>query len=164
MKKIILLSLIALSVVFSGCQTGLPTNGLHEARSDEEATAACQGAGMSYWEPSDENQTRTWSPDTLRISYELPANTSVLFVATENDTVLGVTHATTNETIVAEGVPFDLSRNLSGTHTVSVRMYSDANGNESFDRDTDTVCRTDGERVQTGAKTIDFSALNSSAA
>lgn len=157
MKKAVLSFLIALLVVLSGCQVGLPTNQAPETTAADQAVASCQGAAVNYWGLNDENRTPAWAPDTLRISYQLPANASVLFVATENDTVLGVTHVGADEAVVADGVPFVLNRNLSGTHTVSVRVYADVDENEEFDRNTDSVCHTDGESVETDNRTIDFS-------
>lgn len=129
-----------------------------------EDAVVCENASVSYWGLDDPNRSQTWASDTLRLGYGLPANVSVFFVAYENDTILGTTHITTDESVAADGDTFTLNTSLSGTHTVNVKLYTDTNGNGTYDPGTDAVCRQseEGNVIQTGAVSLNFSAFNAS--
>lgn len=121
----------------------------------------CGHASVSYWGSNGSVEREAWTQNTLRLKYALPANVSVFFVAYENDTVLGIKHITTESSVAADGDTFTLNTQLSGTHTVNVKLYEDTNRNGDFDPDVDTVCRHNGAIVQTGTKTLNFSAFDS---
>lgn len=127
-----------------------------------EDADVCENASVSYWGLDDPNRSQTWASDTLRLGYGLPANVSVFFVAYENDTVLGVIHISTDESVAADGDTFTLNTKLSGMHTVNVKMYTDTNGNGAYEAGTDAVCRQNGDVVQTGAVSLNFSKFNAS--
>lgn len=164
MRNRILLAIVVLSSIFSGCQGFAPVD-----QSKNEAIPSsvgnsmeCENVSVSYWRLNDANQTQTWSPDTLRLGYGLPANVSVFFVAYENDTILGVNHVTTDEAVVADGSTLRLNSELSGSHKVHVKVYHDTNENGDFDSQSDSVCHLDGKEIRTRAATLNFSEFNSS--
>lgn len=164
MRNRILLAIVVLSSIFSGCQGFAPVD-----QSKNEAIPSsvgnsmeCENVSVSYWRINDTNRTQTWSPDTLRLGYGLPANMSVFFVAYENDTILGVNHVTTDEAVVADGSTLRLNSELSGSHTVHVKVYHDTNENGDFDSQSDSVCHLDGNEIRTRTATLNFSEFNSS--
>lgn len=103
----------------------------------------------------------------MRIGYTLPRNASVFFVAYENGTVLGHTHATNEGVeypIASDGDEVRLEKPLEGSHTIRVVAVADANGNGVFEPATDPPCRSDdGGIVQAGPRTVDFDAFGTPA-
>ena len=55
-----------------------------------------------------------------------------------------------------------LDEPLTGEHTIRVVMYADRDGDGEFDPASATPCRYEGEVVQAGPETVDFSAFPSS--
>lgn len=164
MRKRTFLVLVVLLSVISGCQGAVPSGQSKNSGTLSSASVdsvGCTGASVSYWGLENHNRTQTWSSDTLRLGYGLPANASVFFVAYENGTVLGVTHVTTNETVAADGDTFPLNTQLSGMHTINVKLYEDTNGNGNFDPKADTVCRNNGTVIETGTRPLNFSRFDS---
>lgn len=120
---------------------------------------------VSFYGLSNPNLHR-WDPDEVRIGYMIPPArlpASVLFVAYENNTVLGTKHVTT-EGITVDGAVVALDDRLDGNHTVRVVTYSDTNDNGQFDPSIDTPCHRDGQVVQTTPRTINFSAIQNTPA
>lgn len=165
MRDRIVLALIVLSSVLSGCQGAVPSGQSDNAGKLSMASGdavECENASVSYWGLEDPNQSQTWASDTLRLGYGLPANSSIFFVAYENDTIIGVTHISTDESVAADGDTFTLNTQLSGEHTVTVKMYTDTNGNDTYDSDTDAVCHQNGDVIQTRTVSLNFSEFNTS--
>lgn len=137
------------------------TNTTNTTSTANTINSGCGRASVSYWGLNGSVEMQAWTQNTLRLKYVLPANVSVFFVAYENNTILGIEHVNTTSSVAADGEPFTLNTQLSGTHTVNVKLYEDTNGNGDFDPDVDTVCRHNGAIVQTGTKTLNFSAFDS---
>jgi hypothetical protein len=162
-QRVLLVSIVLLSVL-SGCAGSAPKNDMEISKSKATASTThsqCETASISYSGSNDSVRTQTLDSNTLRLGYGLPANASVLFVAYENGTVLGVKHVTTESSVAATGVTFSLNTQLSGTHTVNVVVYEDTNENGDFDPNVDTICRHNGKTVQTGADRFNFSGTDS---
>jgi len=114
---------------------------------------------VAFWGLQGPTTERLWSPDRVRIGYTLPANASVFFVVYEDDTVLGVSHATNFDpdyAIASDGAEIHLDTALEGTHTIRVVAVADVNRNGEFDPATDVPCRSHGAVARAGPETIDF--------
>lgn len=168
-RPILAVSLASL-LLLSGCLAGTagsasPTDQpITSASPSPTPYAASSGCvdGVSFWGLAGPTTEQLWDPDRIRIGYTLPPNTSVLFVAYENDTVLGTTHAVNTDTeyaIASDGDVIRLEHELHGNHTIRVVAVADSNRNGVFDPEVDRACRRDGTLVQAGPRTIDFSAV-----
>jgi hypothetical protein len=82
----------------------------------------------------------------------------VLFVAYENETVLGSIHQRTREGYHADGAGIPIDDSLEGNHTIRVVVYTDTNLNARFDPTIDELCRDDGQAIQAGPRTVNVSA------
>lgn len=108
---------------------------------------ACDGGWVSYWGTG--NAGMLWSEDgQLRVGWTVPGNQSTLFVAFENETVVGVDHVRYDQSVTADGagVPVD---DDSGTGRYAVVAMLDVNGNGEYDPGTDRPCSDDEDGVET---------------
>lgn len=154
-------TVVAGLLLFAGCLGGVvgPSN---DTGSTPTTTANSPSAcvdDVSFWGLQGPTSERLWSPDRVRIGYTLPPNASVFFVAYEDDTVLGVTHARNGDpdyAIASDGDEIHLETALEGTHTIRVVAIADVNRNGEFDPGTDVPCHSNGALAQAGPETIDF--------
>lgn len=83
-----------------------------------------------------------WDPDRIRISYTVPSNTSILFVALVDNSIAGVeSEQTRNSSTTADGGSIQLREPLSGEHRVEVLIFNDANSNGQLDSGVDNPCQ-----------------------
>ena len=153
-------TVVAGLLLFAGCLGGVggPSNDSGSTPTTATSPSACVD-DVSFWGLQGSTTERLWSPDRVRIGYTLPPNASVFFVAYEDDTVLGVTHATNFDpdyAIASDGDVIGLKTALEGTHTIRVVAVADVNRNGEFDPATDVPCRSNGALAQAGPETIDF--------
>lgn len=169
------LTVVLVSIVLSGCTTFSDTNSdstaatPHSTSDSNQATppetptseallasgtACTDGLQVGFWgliEPS------FWGQDRVRITSEVPAHTSVLFVAYVDDSIAGVSAEHTQERpVVSDGGTIELDEPRSGEHTVTVVVFNDTNDNRRLDRDMDEPCENGGGIVQTVPKRINF--------
>lgn len=156
---------VGLIVVLAGCLAGTGIGGTPPTPQPSTAPGATSDGcpkWVSFYGLGSPGET-LWAPDEIAIGYTVPANTSVLFVAYENGTVLGVNHVSTEGLeygVTADGDRVSLGHALEGTHTLRVVAYRDVDANGEFDSGTDRPCKHDGEVVDAGPKLIDFSEID----
>jgi hypothetical protein len=118
---------------------------------------ACDGGWVSYWGTG--NAGMLWRDDgQLRVGWTVPGNRSTLFVAFENETVVGVDHVEYEGSVTADGagVPVD---DDDGTGRYAVVAMLDANGNGEYDPGTDRPCSDDEDGIErTGWLWVDWDA------
>ena len=145
-RKAAVLALLALLGILSGCVGTPPATSGGTDQNCENIRS------LAFYKAHD---FHSWEADKLRIGYETSGPTEILFVAYENDTVLGMNYVTSRQAMASDGDYVPLDRPLSGNHTVQVRAYGDENGNGKFDPQTDTRCS-----AQTKPLSQNFSSLN----
>ncbi|MBV0900446.1 PQQ-binding-like beta-propeller repeat protein [Haloarcula salina] len=169
-----LLAVVLVSIVLSGCTTfsdtdsdstatPLTTPDSNQTTPSESATSAAllasgsactDGLQVGFWglmEP------KFWGQDRIRITAEVPANMSVLFVVYVDDSISGVSAEQTQEKPVAiDGGTIELDEPRAGEHTVTVVVFNDTNDNQRLDRDVDEPCKNGGGIVQTMPERINF--------
>jgi len=151
---------IAGLLLCAGCLGGVvgPSTDAGPTPTTANSPSACVD-DVSFWGLSGPTNEQLWSPDRVRIGYTLPPNASVFFVVYEDDTVLGVTHATNFDpdyALASDGDEIRLETALEGTHTIRVVAVADVNRNGEFDPATDVPCRSNGALAQAGPEPIDF--------
>lgn len=125
--------------------------------SSAERARVCEGAWVRLWGLDGEMAGRHWTPASIRLGFTIPAG-KALFVVYEAATILGTSHVTAGEHgLTADGHPVQLNQRLAGEHTIRAVLYADSDGNGGFDASTDTACQTDGDPIQAGPRTINFS-------
>ncbi|WP_436907851.1 hypothetical protein [Halosimplex marinum] len=112
---------------------------------------------IDFWRP--QNDTGGWTASNVRVSYTLPANTSIFLVAYVDGRVAGVSFDADygSDHYHVDGFGFDLDRAFTGPHLVQVAVYTDSNGNGRFDRGVDSPCLVDGEVLQAGPAHLNYS-------
>ncbi|WP_424002704.1 hypothetical protein ACOZ4I_02525 [Haloarcula salina] len=169
-----LLTVVLVSIVLSGCTTfsdttrdstatphatpdsnqTTPSEAPTSAALLDSGTACTDGLQVGFWgliEP------RFWGQDRVRITSEVPANMSVLFVAYVDDSIAGVSAEQTQERpVVSDGGTIELDEPRTGEHTVTVVVFNDTNDNQRLDRTVDEPCENGGGIVQTMPKRINF--------
>lgn len=119
--------------------------------------SVCEDSWVSFWGLDGQMDGRHWTPESIRLGYTIQTG-DALFVVYENETILGTSHVAVGENgLTADGDTIQLNERLSGEHTIRVVLYADSDGNGSFDPSTDTPCQTDGDPIQAGPRTINFS-------
>lgn len=125
--------------------------------SSAERARVCEGAWGRLWGLDGEMAGRHWTPASIRLGFTIPAGEAI-FVVYEAATILGTSHVAAGEHgITADGHPIQLNQRLAGEHTIRVVLFADSDGNGVFDGSTDTACQADGDPVQAGPRTINFS-------
>lgn len=119
----------------------------------------CNGARYLSFYPSDR---RGWTRQTIYVAYSLSSGANVALVVFEGETVLGTEDFSSPGGAAVDGQPIRLDEPLIGEHTIRVVMYADQNEDGEFDPASATPCRHEGEVVQAGPETIDFSQFPSS--
>lgn len=111
---------------------------------------------IGVWRP--QNDKGGWTQSTVRVSYTLPANTSIFLVTYVDGSLADVSFRADlgDSGYHVDGFGVDLNRSLSGVHLVQVVVYTDENETGQFDRSTDHPCLVDGTVLQAGG-TLDFS-------
>lgn len=145
--KSVAIALLAALIILSGCSGSAIPN---------SSSQNCAIDSLTFYRTG---EYHGWQSDKLRVGYELSGEADLLLVAYENATVLGETQITSEGGVAADGEPIPLNNALEGSHTVRVLAYEDTNQNGKFDPENDSQCS-----VQTESITVNFSALNQSAA
>lgn len=149
-----------LLVLLAGCVTGIggsqpstasyspqPVNGTSEIPCVQSIGFYSLAPMPNYSQPANE----------VHIGFIIEGGTHAVFVAYENDTILGTSFSSAEYNTAADGHTVSFTHPLNGTHTVRVVAYEDTNRNQQYDRGTDRPCYVDGEPVQTRWKTFNFS-------
>ncbi|WP_267639170.1 hypothetical protein [Haloarchaeobius amylolyticus] len=115
----------------------------------------CDQVWVSYWGTG--NTAELWQQGNVHVGWTVPANTSMLFVAFEEGTVLGADHVRfEGGTVTADGAAVPIG-DLSGEHDVAVVAVVDTNENGEYDPDVDRPCQNeDGDLVWTDWVRFDF--------
>jgi hypothetical protein len=130
-----------------------PTNGT------TAVNRGCNGARGLLFKPHKRNGMTLWNRHSVQVGgFSLGPNANVLLVVYEDDTVLGTAelHAP-DVTMVVDAMSIPLKKPLTGEHTIRVVMYADSDGDGNFDPANATPCRYEGEVIQAGPETFDFS-------
>ncbi len=170
--------LLLCCILVAGCITGGPTGtGVSPTTTatPSQASPASTTAPTPYPEPTpvtelastevtcDESLSVSfwngWTQNSVRVSYYLPANTSILLVTYIDGTVQSATirKNTHDDGIHADGDKLLLQNALSGVHTVRTVVYQDSNGDGQFEKGVDSPCQVAGEVVQAGPTRMNFS-------
>ncbi|MFC7196562.1 hypothetical protein ACFQL4_21180 [Halosimplex aquaticum] len=106
-----------------------------------------------------QNSMGGWTQRSVRVSYTLPANTSIFLVAYVDGELAGTSFGADYGPgrYHVDGFGFDLDRSFTGPHLVQVVVYTDGNGNRRFDRGVGAPCLVDGEVAQAGPARLDYS-------
>lgn len=104
-----------------------------------------------------------WTQRSVRVSYTLPANTSVFLLAYVDGEPAGVSFDADYGTgrYHVDGFGFDLERAFTGSHLVQVVVYTDENENGQFDSGVDSPCLVDGEVLQAGPTRLNYTRYES---
>jgi hypothetical protein len=134
------------------------TQGSTSGETTPEPTAVNRGCnGGRYLSFYALDNRPNWTRQTVYVAYSLDANANVVLIVFEGDTVLGSEeYRSPAGGVAVDGRPIRLDEPLTGEHTIRAAMYADPRAGE-FDPASATPCRHEGEVVQAGPKTIDFS-------
>jgi hypothetical protein len=137
-------------------ETRKPTVSATPVSLASSGTPCTEDLWIDFWRP--QNDKGGWTQNSVRVSYTLPANTSIFLVTYVDGSVAGVSFDADfgDNGYHVDGFGVDLNRSLSGVHLVQVVVYTDENENGQFDRGTDHPCLVDGTVLQAGG-TLDFS-------
>lgn len=155
----VLAGTVILVVLIAGCLSGIgepqPQTTTTPAQPIEAASETPCVSSLAYY--SIVGSASATSPDKVLIGFRIDGGASVIFVASENETILGTSFTSAEYGSVADGHSITFDEQLDGTHTVRVSAYEDTDRNQEFDRGTDRPCYSDGERVQTTKHAFNFS-------
>jgi hypothetical protein len=127
-----------------------------ETTSRQETRATCSGVqSLTFYNVG----TDLWDSSTVRVAFSIGSGARIRLVVLENNTVLGTTQVDGSDKgeMMADGQAIPLDTKLSGKHTIRVVAYPDTARDGQFNAQEMTPCRNQGEVVQTGTITIDFS-------
>lgn len=159
-RHTVLASIVILVVLLAGCLTGIggsqPQTTTTPAEPIEAASETPCVTSLAYYNVGNGSAAAT-SPDQVSIGYAIDDGASIVFVAAENETILGTSVTSAEYNSVADGHSITFDEQLDGIHTVHVSAYEDTNQNQEFDRGIDRPCYSNGEHVQTKKKTFNFS-------
>lgn len=148
----------------SGAPAGTPERsttppGFRDAPTTPEPLAGRANCSDDLWVSSwGLNDPRLWNAHEVRYGTYIPPNSSLLFVAYVDGTVRGVrSESTTGDGGVnVDGGSVEIADDLEGEHTVRIVVHEDADGDGSFDPNTDHPCYNHDGLVQTEYLVIDF--------
>lgn len=157
----VLASTVILVVLIAGCLSGIggsqPQTTTTPAQPIEAASETPCVSSLAYYYGGVNGSASATSPDKVWIGYVIDGGASAVFVASENETILGTSFTSAEYNLVADGHSITFDEQLNGTHTVRVSAYEDTNRNQEFDRGIDRPCYSNGEHVQTRKKAFNFS-------